>query len=57
MIYPLKNLDILFDNNIITISGPDIKTKGLLIGRNSQNLRRLEDIIKRYFKFDKIIVK
>jgi len=55
--YPLKNLKISREEEDIIIIGPDTKTKGLLIGRNSQNLKKLEENAKRYFKFNKIKVK
>jgi len=48
MIYPLKVKDIEKTEQIITITGPDVQTKAKLIGRNGQNLRKLESIIKRY---------
>ena len=54
LIYPFRNLDITYENDDIIISSSDTKTKGLLIGRNSQNLTRIENIIKRYFKFNKL---
>ncbi len=56
LIYPFRNLDITYENDDIIISSSDTKTKGLLIGRNSQNLTRIESIIKRYFKFNKLKV-
>jgi len=56
LIYPFRNLDITYENDDIIISSSDTKTKGLLIGRNSQNLTRIENIIKRYFKFNKLKV-
>ena len=55
-IYPLKATDIQEENNIITISGPDTKTRGLLIGRNAKNLNDLKDIVKRFFEFEDIKV-
>lgn len=57
LIYPLRNVIIEKEDNEIIITGPDTKTKALLIGRNSQNLRKLEYIIKRYFDIGKIKVK
>jgi len=41
---------------IVTIAGPDSKTKGLLIGRNAQNLRNLEANVRRYFEVKEIKV-
>ena len=49
-IYPLKSTEIVQDADIVTITGSDTKTKGLLIGRNAANLRFLESVVKRYFK-------
>jgi len=55
-IYPLKASDIQEENNIITITGPDTKTKGLLIGRNAKNLNDLKNIVRRFFEFEDIKV-
>ncbi|MCK5107203.1 MAG: NusA-like transcription termination signal-binding factor [Nanoarchaeota archaeon] len=55
--YPLKEFEIEEEDGEITIIGKDTKTKGLLIGRNSKNLQKLENTAKRYFKFNKIKVK
>jgi N utilization substance protein A len=50
MIHPLKATNITQEGSIITIESDEAKTKGLLIGRNAQNLRQLEKVVKRYFK-------
>jgi len=55
-IYPLKVKDIKEENKIVTIIGPDTKTKGLLIGRDAKNLNNLKSIVKRYFDIDDIKV-
>jgi NusA-like KH domain protein len=55
-IFPLKVTNITQDGSIITIEGEDTKTKGLLIGRNAQNLRNLESVVKRYFDIQEIKV-
>ena len=57
LIYYLKNTKIEKKDNNIIITGPDTKTKALLIGRNSQNLRKLESIIKRFFDIKEIKIK
>ncbi|MBL7054784.1 NusA-like transcription termination signal-binding factor [Candidatus Woesearchaeota archaeon] len=49
LLYPLQVLNIENNDNIITITGPDTKTKGLIIGRNKQNLNNLISAVKRYF--------
>ena len=55
-IYPLKPKDIKEENKIVTIIGPDTKTKGLLIGRDAKNLNNLKSIVKRYFDVEDIKV-
>ena len=49
MIYPLQARDIKDEDGTITITGPDTKTKALLIGRERQNLENLKNAVKRYF--------
>jgi len=55
-ILPLQVKEITEENGIITIVGPDTKTKGLLIGRERKNLDNLKDIVQRYFKIEDIKV-
>ena len=57
LIYPFNKVQIEKIEDDVVLTGQDVKTKGLLIGRNSQNLLKIEGILKRYFKFNKIIVK
>ena len=57
MIYPLNKIKIEKKEKGIIITGEDTKTKALLIGRNSKNLRKLESIIKRFFDIKEIKVK
>jgi len=56
MVYPLEVKEITQEGDIITLEGGDVKTKGLLIGRNAQNLRLLEKVVKRYFDITEIKV-
>src|SRR3989338_6682155 len=49
MVYPLEVIKLTQEGEIITLEGKDYKTKGLLIGRNAQNLRGLEKAVQRYF--------
>jgi len=53
-IYPNKPDSIENENGIIKIRAFGVKTKGLLIGRGSKNLKELKEIITRYFKVDDI---
>ena len=57
LIYPLTKLKIEKEKDKIIITGEDTKTKALLIGRNSQNLRKIESIIKRFFDITEVKVK
>jgi len=55
-IYPLRLHDIKEADGVITMIGPDTKTKGLLIGRDSKNLKQLQAIVQRYFDIKDIRV-
>jgi transcription termination/antitermination protein NusA len=46
---PLKCVDIKNDADIVTITGPDQKTKGLMIGARANNLRKFEGVVQKYF--------
>ena len=46
---PLKIVEIKDVDGIVTITGPDQKTKGLMIGARAQNLRAYEGIVQKYF--------
>jgi len=53
-IMPLSVKDVNEENSIISIVGPDTKTKGMLIGRESKNLNNLKSVVGRYFKIEDI---
>ena len=53
-IMPLSVKDVNEENSIISVVGPDTKTKGLLIGRESKNLNNLKSVVGRYFKVEDI---
>ena len=55
-VMPLQVKEINEEENIITITGPDTKTKGLLIGRERKNLENLKGVVKRYFEVEDIKV-
>ena len=46
---PLKVVEIKNEEGIVTITGPDQKTKGLMIGAKASNLRDYEQIVQKYF--------
>ncbi|MAE13269.1 NusA-like transcription termination signal-binding factor [Candidatus Woesearchaeota archaeon] len=49
MIAPIPVQDLVQQDNIVTITGKDTRSKGLIIGARAQNLRELEKIVQRYF--------
>ncbi len=54
---PLRIVSITDDGaDTVTITGPDTKTKGLIIGIKAQNLRNLEKITGKYFTVKEIKV-
>src|SRR3989344_7192049 len=50
-IYPLKGF-VTLQNNAINIKVGGTKEKGLLIGREQQNLNELKELVSKYFKMD-----
>lgn len=57
LVFPAKIKDITKDNNTFTIIPLDLHSRGLMIGRNAQNLKNYEKITKLYFKIDELKVK
>lgn len=53
---PLKILEISEVDGVVTIKGPDQKTKGLMIGSRAQNLRAYEEIVRKYHDLEEIKV-
>ncbi|MFC2135837.1 hypothetical protein ACFLTH_14575 [Bacteroidota bacterium] len=49
LIAPLRCSKIEEENGIVVITGPDTKTKGLMIGSKAKNLRETEEVVKKYF--------
>jgi len=49
LVYPLNVKDVEEEEGVVKIIGPDTRTKGLLIGKNSQNIKNYTQIVKRYF--------
>lgn len=59
VVFPLKvrNVSALdLDEEVYVIEAADIRTRGLLIGRNAQNLRNTEAIVQRYFPIKELKV-
>lgn len=53
---PLRVTDVREEDDIVTVTGADTKTKGLIIGIKAQNLRNLEKIASKYFTVQEIKV-
>ena len=49
LIAPLKILNMDVEDGVVIITGPDTKTKGLMIGSKAKNLRETEEVVKKYF--------
>jgi len=56
LILPLKADKVSEASGLVTIKSSDTQTRGILIGRNAQNLRGYESIVKRYFDISEIKV-
>ncbi len=57
LLFPLRIRDITEQDGIIEVTPEDIKTRGLMIGRNAQNLRNTEKIVQRFFDVTEIKIK
>ena len=55
--YPAKIKEIRQDEETVTITALESESRGMLIGRNAANLRRMEEIVRRYFQLKEIKVK
>lgn len=56
LIMPIRAEGIEMRERTLFIKGEDAKVRGMLIGRESQNLKNYEEIIQRYFDIEKIKV-
>lgn len=54
LINPIKAKEIKVEESIVQISPQDHKSRGILIGKNAQNLRNYEGIIKKYFPIEEV---
>ena len=58
LIAPLEIIGMeIKDDDRVVLTAKDLKTRGLLIGRDASNLRSFEAIIKRYFPIKELRVK
>ncbi|MCK4520949.1 MAG: NusA-like transcription termination signal-binding factor [Nanoarchaeota archaeon] len=57
LLYPINVESIEEEDNVIIIKDSSTKTKGMIIGRDSQNLNFYKSIAGRYFDIKDIIVR
>jgi len=50
LMFPNKAKDISLLDGVITIKTGDLSTKGKIFGRNRENLKKINEILKRHFK-------
>lgn len=56
LIYPLQVREITEEDGVFILNPVDLKTRGMLIGRNATHLRAYESIVQRYFPIKEIKV-
>ncbi len=56
LIYPVQAKEIKEENGIVSIYCNDIKSKGILIGRDRHNIKFINDIVKRHFGINEVKV-
>lgn len=49
LLYPLKAAHISQQDNVIVIKAHDVVEKGKIFGREKTNLKRMQDIVSKYF--------
>lgn len=54
LLYPVLVKNIVIETDMVTITALDLKSRGVLIGRNAANLRATEAIVQRYFPVKEI---
>ena|SRR3989344_2696444 len=57
LVAPLKLAGIEENGDVVFLEAIDLKSRGILIGRNAQNLRQFEAIVKRYYPIKELRVK
>ncbi len=51
LLYPIRPRDIKIADGRVEIVPADGRMKGLLLGRDRKNLKRLQELVLRYFKY------
>ena len=56
LIYPLKAKEIAENDGVVEILAEDIKSKGMLIGRDRNRINSITEMVKRYFQVKEVKV-
>ena len=56
LIYPNKADSLTLDGKIVTIKVEDTVVKGRIFGRGRENLRKINEIVKKYFDVEVVVV-
>ncbi len=51
-LHPLKPFEIKKQDNIISIKADSTQQRALLLGRNKQNLKALQNLVNKFFKIE-----
>lgn len=54
--HPVKVKEVQNDEGLVTIVPEDYRGRGVIIGRNAQNLRQIESLVQRYFDVQELKV-
>jgi len=57
MVYPAEIKEVQMQGDKVIITPQDLKSRGLIIGKNAENLRFFEQTTQRYFPISEIRVK
>ncbi len=57
LVAPIQLEDVQEEDGIVTMTAKDLKSRGLLIGRNASILRAFEQIVQRFFPIKELKVK
>ena len=54
LIYPIKAREIKEENAVVNIYCDDVKSKGMLIGRDRHNIKFINDVVKSQFEIEEV---
>lgn len=52
LLFPLKPKDVVREDNVVIIRASDTVEKGKVFGREKTNLRRIQEIVSKYFQVE-----